>query len=66
MDYIHISDSYGQRIEHQAAGNGTIDWDLFFGTLKQIGFSGELSIDVGGDEAMLPILMRLIYKPLAF
>ena len=51
LDYIHISDSYGQRIEHQAAGNGTIDWDLFFGTLKQIGFSGELSIDVGGDES---------------
>lgn len=51
LDYIHISDSYGQRIEHQAAGNGTIDWDLFFGTLKQIGFSGEFSIDVGGDES---------------
>lgn len=51
LDYIHISDSYGQRIEHQAIGNGTIDWDLFFGTLKQIGFSGELSIDVGGDES---------------
>ena len=24
---------------------------MFFGTLKQIGFSGELSIDVGGDES---------------
>ena len=51
MDYIHISDSYGKSIEHQAAGNLTLDWDLFFGTLKQIGFSGELSIDVGGDES---------------
>ena len=50
LDYLHISDSYGQRIEHQAAGNGTIDWDLFFVTLKQIGLSLEISNDVGDDE----------------
>lgn len=51
LDYIHLSDNSGTRIEHQALGNGSIDWNLFFSTLKQIGFAGELSIDVGGDES---------------
>ncbi|WP_455593168.1 sugar phosphate isomerase/epimerase family protein [Bacteroides sp.] len=51
LDYIHISDNCGQKIEHQALGNGQIEWDLFFTTLKQIDFSGNLSIDVGGDES---------------
>lgn len=51
LDYIHISDNSGLQIEHQALGCGQIDWDLFFSTLKQIGFTGELSLDVGGDES---------------
>ena len=51
LDYIHLSDNSGLRIEHQPLGNGHIDWNLFFSTLKQIGFAGELSIDVGGDES---------------
>lgn len=51
LDYIHLSDNSGLRIEHQALGNGHIDWNLFFRTLKQIGFTGQLSIDVGGDES---------------
>lgn len=51
LDYIHISDNSGVRLEHQALGNGNIDWHLFFKTLKQTGFTGHLSIDVGGDES---------------
>ncbi|WP_226387943.1 sugar phosphate isomerase/epimerase family protein [Gallalistipes aquisgranensis] len=51
LDYIHISDNHGQRVEHLAAGDGAIDWDMFFSALKRIGFSGQLSIDVGGDES---------------
>lgn len=51
LDYIHLSDNSGLRIEHQPLGNGHIDWNLFFKTLKQIGFTGQLSIDVGGDES---------------
>lgn len=51
LDYIHISDNHGQRVEHLATGDGAIDWDMFFATLKRIGFKGQLSIDVGGDES---------------
>ena len=51
LDYIHISDSKGIQIEHQPIGIGMINWGSFFETLKEIGFCGELSIDVGGDES---------------
>lgn len=51
IDYIHVSDSFGDRIEHQKIGNGSINWDALFTTLKKIGFHGKLSIDVGGDES---------------
>lgn len=53
LDYIHVSDSFGARIEHQPLnyGKGDIDWDSFFGALKRIGYKGILAIDVGGDES---------------
>ncbi len=50
IDYIHISDNRGDRIEHRTVGDGAIDWELFFATLARIGFRGQLSIDVGGAE----------------
>lgn len=53
LDYIHISDSFGTRIEHQplADGKGDIEWDLLFKALKDINFKGYFAIDVGGDES---------------
>jgi sugar phosphate isomerase/epimerase len=51
IDYIHLSDNRGERVEHLPAGKGIIDWDDFFATLKQIGFNGEIGIDVGGAES---------------
>ena len=51
LDYIHISDNHGQRVEHLATGDGAIDWDMFFTTLKRVGVKGQMSIDVGGDES---------------
>lgn len=53
LDYIHISDSFGTKIEHQplANGKGNIEWDLLFKALKDINFKGYFAIDVGGDES---------------
>lgn len=51
IDYIHVSDSFGDRIEHQKTGDGSINWEMLFAALKKIGFHGKLSIDVGGDES---------------
>ncbi len=51
IDYIHISDNGGKRVEHLVPGEGIIEWDLFFDTLKSIGFKGHYGIDVGGAES---------------
>lgn len=51
IDYIHISDSFGTKIEHQPIGNGDLNWELFFEILKKINYQGQLAIDVGGDES---------------
>ncbi len=51
IDYIHISDNNGKRIEHLGIGKGKIRWDVFFDTLKKIKFNGYLGIDIGGDES---------------
>lgn len=53
LDYIHISDNGGSRIEHRAVGDGAIDWDQLFATLARIGFRGQLSLDIGGSETKL-------------
>lgn len=50
VDYIHLSDNRGHRVEHLPAGKGRIDWDRFFETLERIGYGGLFGIDVGGAE----------------
>ncbi|HEC43654.1 MAG TPA: sugar phosphate isomerase/epimerase [Bacteroides sp.] len=51
IDYIHISDNRGQRVEHLVPGDGAIDWPGFFEMLDRIGYRGLFGIDVGGDES---------------
>jgi sugar phosphate isomerase/epimerase len=58
IDYIHISDNSGQRVEHLAIGDGVIRWDDFFETLDIIGFSGHLGIDIGGAESKVNNLSK--------
>ncbi len=51
IDYIHISDNRGQRVEHLSAGDGAINWNKFFETLDMISYRGLFGIDVGGAES---------------
>ena len=51
IDYIHISDNGGTKVEHLVPGQGVIHWDNFFDTLHSINFKGHLGIDVGGSES---------------
>ncbi|UCE17234.1 MAG: sugar phosphate isomerase/epimerase [Gemmatimonadota bacterium] len=51
VDYIHLSDNRGLKIEHLVPGNGAIHWDTFFETLDVVGFKGHIGIDVGGQES---------------
>lgn len=51
IDYIHISDNGGEKVEHLVPGDGKIHWEYFFETLKKIDFKGHFGIDVGGAES---------------
>lgn len=51
IDYIHISDNRGTRVEHIVPGDGAIHWQSFFETLKEINYNGHLGLDIGGDES---------------
>jgi sugar phosphate isomerase/epimerase len=53
IDYIHLSDNGGDRVEHLPPGQGTIPWDRFFETLDRLGFRGHIGIDIGGEESGL-------------
>lgn len=51
VDYIHLSDNRGARVEHLVPGTGNIRWDPFFNELTITGFDGLIGIDVGGAES---------------
>lgn len=51
IEYIHISDNSGKRIEHLEVGKGNINWDIFFETLDVIGYNGNFGLDIGGEES---------------
>ena len=51
IDYIHISDNGGSRIEHLPPGRGAINWEVFFESLDRAGFNGHLGLDIGGEES---------------
>ncbi|WP_308909134.1 sugar phosphate isomerase/epimerase family protein [Pseudokordiimonas caeni] len=56
VDYIHVSDNRGQKVEHLAVGDGRIRWDIFLETLDRVGYKGYLGLDIGGDESAVPDL----------
>jgi sugar phosphate isomerase/epimerase len=51
IDYIHVSDNRGSKVEHLALGEGEIHWEQFFETLDRIAYKGMFGIDVGGAES---------------
>ena len=51
VDYIHISDNPGDRVEHLEPGKGSINWDVFFETVDRVGYDGHFGVDVGGHES---------------
>jgi sugar phosphate isomerase/epimerase len=51
VNYIHLSDNRGLKIEHLAIGDGKISWKEFLNTLDEIKFDGDIGIDIGGEES---------------
>lgn len=66
VDYIHVSDNRGSKPEHLPLGEGAIDWDVFFRTLEQTGYSGSFGIDIGGSESDVADLDRAYVEAAAF
>ncbi len=58
IDYIHLSDNPGTKVEHLAVGDGAIPWERFLETLDRIGYRGMFGIDVGGAESAVHDLDR--------
>ncbi len=66
VDYIHVSDNGGLKVEHLAIGAGKIRWDVFFETLDVIGFQGHIGIDIGGSESAVANLDKAYIDAAAF
>ena len=58
VDYVHLSDNGGHRVEHLPPGAGSIRWDVFFETLDATGFRGHIGLDIGGAETPIADLDR--------
>jgi sugar phosphate isomerase/epimerase len=53
IDYIHLSDNRGVKVEHLPPGKGKINWENFFSTLDYTGFKGHIGLDIGGEESQI-------------
>jgi sugar phosphate isomerase/epimerase len=51
IDYIHLSDNRGSRVEHLRPGDGAIHWQTFFDALADTGYDGFIGLDIGGAES---------------
>ncbi|MCF6332455.1 MAG: sugar phosphate isomerase/epimerase [Draconibacterium sp.] len=51
IDYIHVSDNRGIKVEHLPIGEGNIYWDSFFETIDKINYKGYFGLDIGGAES---------------
>jgi sugar phosphate isomerase/epimerase len=56
VDYIHISDNWGNRIEHLPVGEGVIEWNSLFKFLRDSEYQGHFGVDVGGAETEIESL----------
>lgn len=62
IDYIHLSDNRGHRVEHLMPGDGQIRWQDFFETLTEIKFNGHIGLDIGGAESAVTDLDHAYVK----
>jgi sugar phosphate isomerase/epimerase len=51
IDYIHLSDIRGFRMEYLVPGKGNIPWEAFFETLDKLNYKGRFGLDIGGAES---------------
>lgn len=66
VEYIHLSDNNGNKIEHLESGKGKINWTEFFKTLKHINYNGYIGIDIGGEESIIDNLDQAYLSTASF
>lgn len=54
LEAVHIHDNMGKTDEHLIPGDGIIDWDSFTAALKEIGFSGVVSLETSAKNSGRP------------
>jgi sugar phosphate isomerase/epimerase len=57
--HLHLNDNDGVLDQHLVIGDGDIDFQATFDSLKSIGFTGTETLEVGADENRLKSLKYL-------
>jgi protein FrlC len=52
--HVHVDDNLGQRDQHLVPGDGNIDFISFIAALRQAGYAGYLSAELGWDYTVDP------------
>lgn len=55
---VHVADNFGEKDDHLAPYQGSIDWDKIFYALKDIGFDGYWDFEIGKTYSLLPIELK--------
>jgi sugar phosphate isomerase/epimerase len=50
LKMVHVNDNHGDRDEHLAPGDGSIDWPWVIGQLRRIHFQGVLVLELSSGE----------------
>lgn len=58
IGHVHVSDNCGARDDHQALGNGTVDFPRFVNTLKSIGYSETITLEIFDQDRQKMIESR--------
>jgi protein FrlC len=52
--HIHLDDNLGDFDSHMIPGKGNVDFDSLFNALKEVGYKGFISVELGGGYNMDP------------
>lgn len=55
---IHIADNDPKSADHILLGQGTVDWEEFFLTLKKMNYQGYLGLDLSASDTLAEDLIR--------
>lgn len=55
---VHVADNFGEKDDHLAPYQGSIDWDKIFTALKDIDFDGFWDFEIGKTYSNLPIELK--------